>query len=325
MNAPATIEGIHVGRSSTAKKNGTRQQKIAAQRAAARRGQIRHRLLLASGSIIAVAAVVVTLVLVKAGSTSGTAAPDSGSPTGAALHSLVADVTGVPANVLDKVGAGSLAASDSRTADPDNALATVSGPLLTTAGKVEVLYIGANYCPYCAAERWPMIVALSRFGTFSGLSTTHSSSSDVYPDTATFTFYGSSYTSKYISFVPVEETTNYRQHNSNSPTVPYVTLQMPTPAEQALIDKYDGSGNSIPFLDIGNRYVEVGNLAPYGPQDLQGKTWSQIAAALRNPSSPIAQAVDASANYLTAAICKLTGNQPASACTPTIRALEAHM
>jgi Domain of unknown function (DUF929) len=316
-----------VGRSSTAKRDGTRQQKIAAQRAAARRAQIRHRVLLASGSIIAVAAVVVTLVLVKAGSTPGTAASGSGGPTGAALHSLVADVTGVPANVLDKVGAGSLAASDSGATNPGNALATVSGPPLTTGGKPEVLYVGANFCPYCAAERWPMIIALSRFGAFSGLSTTHSSSSDVYPNTPTFTFYGSSYTSKYISFVPVEETTNYRQHNSSSPTVPYVTLQTPTAAEQALIDKYDGgsSGNSIPFLDIGNRYVEVGNLAPYGPQDLQGKTWSQIAAALRDPSSPIAQAVDASANYLTAAICKLTGNQPTSACTPAVRALEARL
>jgi hypothetical protein len=81
----------------------------------------------------------------------------------------------------------------------------------------------------------------------------------------------------------------------------------------------------VPFVDIGNKYVEIGNLAPYGPQDLSGKSWSQIAAALRDPSSTIAQGVDASANYLTAAICKLTGNQPATACTSTIRALEAQL
>jgi len=42
-----------------------------------------------------------------------------------------------------------------------------------------------------------MIIALSRFGTFSGLSTTHSSTTDEYPGTPTFTFYGSSYRSKY--------------------------------------------------------------------------------------------------------------------------------
>ncbi len=127
--------------------------------------------------------------------------------------------------------------------------------------------------------------------------------------------------------MPVEETTNYRQGNSSSQSVPYATLQTPTAAEQALIDTYDGgsSGNPIPFLDIANRYVEVGNLAPYGPQDLAGKSWSQIAAALRDPSSPIAQEVGASANYLTAAILKLTGNQPASAATPAVRAIEARL
>ena len=36
--------------------------------------------------------------------------------------------------------------------------------------------MGAEYCPYCAAQRWAMIVALSRFGTFSGLTTVHSAS-----------------------------------------------------------------------------------------------------------------------------------------------------
>lgn len=317
-----------MGKSSRTKQDVTRQQKIAAQRAAARRARVRNRVLLATGSIITVAAVVVALVLVKAGSSPGTAPTASEGPAGAALHSLVSDVTGVPSGVLDTVGAGSLAASSIGTASPvSNSLASVSGPPLTSGGKPEVLYIGANYCPYCAAERWPMIIALSRFGTFSGLSTIHSSSTDVYPDSPTFTFYGSSYTSKYVSFVSVEETTNYRQGNSSSPNVPYVTLQVPTAAEQALIDRYDpgSNGNLIPFIDLGNRYVEIGNLPPYGPQDLQGTTWSQVAAALRDPSSAIAQGADASANYLTAGICKLTGNQPATACTTAVRALEPRL
>ena len=204
------------------------------------------------------------------------------------------------------------------------ALTRVSGPALTSGGKPELLYVGANFCPFCAAERWPMIIALSRFGTFSGLSTTRSSITDEYPGTPTFTFYGSSYHSNYLSFAPVEETTNYRQGNSASPDVPYVTLQTPTAAEQALLDKYDpgADGNSIPFIDIGNNYVEISNPEPYGPQDLSGKTWSQIAAALRDPATAIAQGADASANYLTAGICTLTGNQPATACTSTVRALE---
>jgi len=168
-----------------------------------------------------------------------------------------------------------------------------------------------------------MIIALSRFGTFSGLTTIHSSSTDAYANTPSWTFYGSKYTSKYISFVSVEETRNYRIGNSASTSVNYVTLQTPTAAEQALATKY-GTGY-IPFIDVGNAYVEVGNLNPYGPQDLQGKSWSAIAAALSNPSSTIAQGALGSANYLTAAMCKLTSNQPATACTPAIQTLETQL
>jgi thiol-disulfide isomerase/thioredoxin len=304
-----------MGTQSKRKQDGTRREKIAAQRAAARRTQVRNRLFLAAGSIVAVAAVVIALAVVKAGSAPGTATAASEGPAGAALHSLVADVTSVPASVLDTVGGGDLAA---------DGMTKVNGTPLTADGKPELLYIGADFCPYCAAERWAMIIALSRFGTFSGLSTIHSSATDAYPDTPTFTFYGSSYTSKYLSFVSVEETTNYRQGNSASTSVPYVTLQTPTPAEQALANTYDpgSDGSPIPFIDLGNKYVEVSNLAPYGPQDLAGLSWTQIAAALRDPSSAIAQGIDASANYLTAGICEMTGNQPAGACTSAVRALE---
>ena len=49
--------------------------------------------------------------------------------------------------------------------------------LVGADGKPEVLYVGAEYCPYCAAQRWALAVALSRFGTFTGLETTHSSTS----------------------------------------------------------------------------------------------------------------------------------------------------
>jgi hypothetical protein len=63
-----------------------------------------------------------------------------------------------------------------------------------TAGKPLVVYIGAEYCPFCAAQRWPLVVALSRFGTFSGLSVTRSASEDVFPDTATLSFHSASYT-----------------------------------------------------------------------------------------------------------------------------------
>jgi GTP-dependent phosphoenolpyruvate carboxykinase len=39
----------------------------------------------------------------------------------------------------------------------------------------------------------------------------------------------------------------------------------------------------------------------------------------------VAQAIDGTANYLTAAICTMTGNQPASMCTPSVTGLQSKM
>ena len=36
----------------------------------------------------------------------------------------------------------------------------------------------------------------------------------------------------------------------------------------------------------------------------------------------MAKAIDGTANHITAAICKMTGNQPASACTAAVQSLE---
>jgi hypothetical protein len=303
-----------MGKASRAKRDGTRREKIAAQRARERRAEIRNRVLLASGSVVVVIAVVVALVLVKVNSNATTSSGVSNGPTGAALASVVTDTTSVPASTLNAVGAG----SGSVTSPPTS----VRGSLLRSGGKPEALYIGAEYCPYCGAERWAMVVALSRFGTFSGLTTVHSSSSDVYANTPTWTFVHSTYTSKYLTFVPVEQYTNIPDKSSPSG---YTSLQTPTSAEDALMSKYDAppyvqETGAIPFVDFGNKYMISGS--SYNPQVLQGKSWSQVASALKDPSSPIAQAIDGTANYVTAAICKLTGNQPATACTSVVRGLE---
>jgi hypothetical protein len=317
-----------VGRASRTKHDLDHRQKIAAQRAAARHAQERNRLLLAFGAIMTVIAVTVAIVLVKTLSPTASTPPPSAGPTGTALATTVRDLTTVPAAVLDAVGGGSLVTGDigSATAAGEGYLAPVAGSPLTAAGKPEVLYVGAGFCPYCAAVRWPLIVALSRFGAFSGLSTSSSAITDgagqheSYPATPTWTFYGARYTSQYLTFTAVETNTNV----PDPATGWYTVLQTPTAAQQATLTTYD-SGSGIPFVDIGNKYVQLSTLAPYGPQDLQGTTWARITAALRDPSSPLGREIDASANYLTAAICTLTANRPASACTPAITALQPRL
>lgn len=213
---------------------------------------------------------------------------------------VVVTITTLPTSEFDTVSQGSA----------NNPIKPITGASLTGAsGKPEVFYYGAEFCPYCAAERWPLIIALSHFGTFSGVQTTSSSSSDAFPNTPTFTFRNSIFSSRYIDFRAVESS----DRNGNA-------LQSPTAAEQQLINRYD-VGSFIPFIDMGNRYAMTG--ATYSPSVLSGMSWQAIADALKDPSTPQAKAILGSANLFTAAICKMTSDQPSAVCSSTaIQALE---
>jgi thiol-disulfide isomerase/thioredoxin len=232
----------------------------------------------------------------RQGSSSSACSPKSGQAAQAADAAVVSMVRSVPQSVLDTVGTGTV-----RTLPK-----AISGAALTEGGKPSVLYVGAEYCPYCATERWAVAVALSRFGSFTNLGETSSSPSDVYPNTATLTFHGAGYSSKYLAFTGKETQSNQVVNGG------YATLDTLTAAEQALVDKYDPS-QGIPFIDIGGKYVISG--ASYDPAVLQGKTQAQIAAALSAPSSAIAKGVDGTANVITAALCAATGGKPANVCT----------
>ena len=317
-----------MGRASQAKHEPDRRHRIEAQREADRRARQRNRLLIAGGAVITVVIVAVALVLAQAGSSPSVKGPPADGPTGTALAATVTELTTVPAGVLDQVAGGGLSTADigSATAAGGGYLAPATGSPLTAGGKPEVLYVGADFCPYCAAVRWPLIVALSRFGTFSGLATARSAvtngagQAEIYPATPTWTFSGASYASKYLTFTGVELYTSVPDRSTGG----YTALEKPTPAQQSLMSA-NNPGGGIPFVDIGNAYVQLSVLAPYSPQDLQGKTWAQVTAALRDPSSALGQKIDASANYLTAAICKVTGNKPATACTPAVTALQPRL
>ena len=264
----------------------------------------KQRIIWFSSAVAVVLIAVVALVVVKLAGGGSTKTNVSTGSTPAPV-ALTKEVTSVPPGVLDAVGTGTV---DSLPT------AITSQPALTSNGKPLVVYIGAEYCPFCAAQRWAVVVALSRFGTFANLGATHSSSVDVYPSTATLSFHGATYTSKYLDFQGVETESNVQTANG------YATLDTPTAAQQNLLQTYNAppyvpanEAGSIPFIDYGNRYISSG--ASYSPRLLAGLTGDQIAAALSNPDSPIAKAVNGSANAITAVLCQLTSNQPANVCS----------
>jgi hypothetical protein len=260
--------------------------------------------------VVVVAIAVAAVVAVASGSKSKPKSP-VGDPISAAT--VLKRVASLPKTVFDQVGPGTA------TAGPR----PVTAPALTADGKPRIVYVGAEYCPYCATERWAIVTALARFGTFSSLGLTQSAGApEVFPDTQTFTFHGSSYASPYVSFTPVETLTT--NHDA---------LDKLTAEETQLLTTYDvppysgpdsSSAGAIPFLYFAGKYVSVG--ATYDPSLLQGQSASEIAAAIADPTSAIAKGAIGAANGLTAAICTVTGNKPASVCSdPMIRSLQGSL
>ena len=269
---------------------------------------------IAVGAVVVIVAALVLVRVLSGGPTS----TNSGVWV-ATDATTAAQVTSVPASVFDAVG---VSASGGVTAP-----LTLKGQPALTAKLAngttvpEVLYVGAEYCPYCAAQRWATIAALGRFGTWTGLGNTESSSVDVFKNTPTFTFLKAKFTSKYLVFRGVE-TLNNVYNASNNP--PYGKLMSLTPAESKVFAKYDTSkythsspnnDGAIPFLSMGNEFLVAG--ASYNPGVLNGLSRTQIAQNLSAPSSPQTTLIITSANEQTAAICQLTHQQPSTVCNST--------
>jgi hypothetical protein len=256
--------------------------------------------------------VVVVLVIIKA--TGGGNAAAAYTPVTAAPASIVTDVTSIPASVYDTVGV-----NIPSVATPNPPIVLSNQPALTVDGKTPAMfYYGAEYCPYCAAERWAMTAALSRFGTWNNLEVTASSHTDVAPATPTFSYRNATFTSQYLTFFPVEQYTNIPSGGG------YTTLKSADKSEQAVISKYStptyipgatAGQVGFPFIDIGNVALISG--ATYSPLMLAGLSHNDIASHLTDPTNSVTQSIVGTANYITAAICASTKQQPTAVCTST--------
>ena len=287
----------------------TRQQRRASERERGERltsqpkqSQGRNPMLLAIGGIVGLLVVLAALVGAKLLQSS----PAPAKRTGLAPASVVHDVSTVPASAFNTIGA----------VKGIGGMSKIGGTPLREGGKPVVLYIGAEYCPFCAAERWPLVTALSRFGTFKNLGATHSATNDVYPNTPTFSFKKAKYASKYLALQTVELYGN-RPVNGQ-----YPPLQRPNAQQNALIQKHDPRG-TIPFIYMGN-YLQLD--ASYNPQILAGMSMQQVAHAMRDTNTDQSVAILGTANQITAALCVQTGGQPGNVCsTPGVTAAAAHL
>ena len=263
------------------------------------------------GGVLLVVVALVIYSVTSGGSNSST----EGHGYQAASESLTKQLTQIPTSVYDTVGITSsvapITAPTATTGEPALTFTTSDGKTLPG-----FFYLGSEYCPFCAAQRWSVIAALSRFGTISGLGLTESSTKDVFPNTPSFSFYKASFSMNDLAVQAIEQYSNIPTKNGNG----YTDLMKLTKEQEALAAKYDttkyfpsGSNGSIPFIDIGNQFLVAG--AMFTPSILNSLTHSDIASGLSNPNNPATQAIVAAANYLTAAICKVTKGQPGNVCT----------
>ena len=288
------------GKSKSATQAAAREHARELREAQQRRDKRRRMLLMVGAPVLVVILIVVGFVIVKANQSPSTATGAPAAPAGTALEKSLSTI---PAATFDAVGTGTGVTAPT----------PITGPALTADGKPRVLYVGAEFCPYCAAQRWAVVAAMSRFGTFANLGVTTSSALDIYPSTATLSFHGATFTSSLLAFTGVEQTTNIPKVAGDASSG-YTALDTMTAADQALFTKYNPQG-SIPFVDFGNKYVTVG--ASYQPDVLKGLTQTQIATALHDPNSAVAQQVLGAANMMTAIMCQMTNNQPAAVCMST--------
>ena len=258
---------------------------------------------LAVGVILVGVIVLVAYALTRPTTTQQVAAQAATAPD------VVAAMARVPPAAFDQVGI----TSPSFELTPPTVLH--AQPALVSRSKPEVLYVGSEFCPFCAAERWPLIVALSRFGRFTTLFDAQSASGSVFPDIQTFSFHGASYVSRYLTFAGVELYSDVVTDQGG-----YAKIANLTPTQSALVSRYGATGSagvigSTPFVDIAN--VMVAATSGFSPVALLHVSQAAIAGDLTHPDqppNPTGEAVVAAANQLTAGLCVATGQRPATVC-----------
>lgn len=169
-------------------------------------------------------------------------------------------------------------------------------PLQRASGKALVFFMGAGFCPFCAAERWAIVHALSHFGTWEGLAEDRSAGHDEkYLNVPTYNFARAKYASQYVEFVG-RETADRN----------FEPLQELDEKDYEILDTFNPD-QIIPFLLIDGQFMQVG--AGHSPQLIEGLEHSKVRSELDNAGSGIGKAINAEIDNIEALVCKSIGGK----------------
>jgi hypothetical protein len=222
---------------------------------------------------------------------------------------VILALRGNAASVSKNAVAARLGAPTSDTPSPPTGAFNHVGTPLYQGGKPELLFIGAQYCPHCAGQRWAIVKALDQFGTFSNVTSSANDDGTI----PTFNLHDASYASPYVAFI--EKDTEDRNHQP---------LDSLSSDQQAIFSQLDPSGG-IPLITVGG-YTLLGD--GYDLSLVQGKSFNAVRHAMQrgNRSDPLVSAINGEANSITAFICHADQMQPQVVCSrPVIRRIVSHL
>jgi hypothetical protein len=207
---------------------------------------------------------------------------------GALTPLVVTPATNVPPAALGNAAEAALA---THQISLSHVHSIANKPPLTESGLPVVLLVAPTGCAACALESWGIVEALSQFGVFSNLALSQSATTR-HPIVRGFTFHGSSYGSPFVAFAGAAAS--------------------------------NGVPRPLPFIDVANKFADVGS--PASPAVADRMSWSQLAGSEARPKTATGQAIDGTAELLTAEICEATGGAPAEVCgTAAVKHYESRL
>jgi hypothetical protein len=233
-------------------------------------------------------------------------------PAGAVSLVAGVPVSALMANAQAQLGRGQVT--------PPQKLPSAASPL-SSGGRPEIMFICAEYWSKCAAERWALVMALSKFGTFINLKGTTSSATGPSPKTPTFSFYGAAYSSRYLTLVTDELETNTDEGGGE-----YPLLQPPTPQEMTIMNAWDRApyttiNTSLPFAYIDGRFLLT--TAQYDASSISQASFQVAASIMSSGARAVSRHAEAAAGDLVAVFCSVTHGQPAPICSQVPSSLAA--
>jgi len=168
-------------------------------------------------------------------------------------------------------------------------------PLGTKSGKPLVFFLGAGFCPFCAAERWSVAEALKNFGSWQRLPEDYSAERDEkYLNLPTLNLATALYSSEFIEFLSIETADRNFNPIENANDDPYGLIENHNPDQ------------IVPFTLVDGQFMQAGT--GYSPKLLEGLNHMKVREQILDPQSALGSSIKTEANFITALICFVLRN-----------------